>query len=56
MPNNKKEKIIKIIEQFEHGLCLAGLDAENVNYDILAGVRNRCWNDLEELTDKQIDK
>lgn len=49
MANEKQEQIRKIIEQFEHGLSLAGINSDNIDYDILAGVRVKCWNDLENL-------
>lgn len=47
--NNMKEKIQKIIEEFEVGLCSAGVDANDVDYDILSEVRMKCWKELEDL-------
>lgn len=44
-----KEKIQKTIEEFENGLLTAGLNADNIDYDILSEVRQKCWKELEEL-------
>jgi len=47
------EEIKKIIEQFESGLVSAGVRADNVDYDILAEVRTKCWNDLKTLIENK---
>ena len=50
-----KKEIQKIIENFENGLLSAGLNADYVNYDVLAGVRSKVWQELEDLlTDKNL--
>lgn len=46
--------IIKTIEEFENGLLTSGLNADNVDYDALSGVRTKCWNKLAELIAPEI--
>lgn len=43
------EELREIIKQFEIGLFKAGINIDNVNYDILADVRRECWDKLIQL-------
>jgi hypothetical protein len=45
-----RNKIMQIIENFENGLLSAGINADNIDYDVLANVRKECWDELEKLT------
>ncbi len=47
----KSKEVRKIIDNFEQGLLRAGLNADDIDYDILAEVRTECWKNLDNLLD-----
>lgn len=53
MANQQRDKIREIVNNFEHGLYRAGLKKiDDIDYDILAEERTKCWDQLEELLRK----
>lgn len=48
--NDTRVKIKEIVNNFEHGLYRAGLKKiDEIDYDILAEERTKCWNNLKNL-------